>query len=484
MARRNPMLFVVVVTVLLVACYSPAAVARLLVGVDAEVASARYGSFKRQHGKTFGADAVEERRFNAFKQNMQTAVFLSAQNPNAHYDVSSKFADLTPQEFAQKYLNPDFYARRLKEHEQREHVYAGVRGGPLAADWREQGAVTPVKDQGGCGSCWAFSAIGNIEGQWVVGGHPLTALSEQMLVSCDTVDMGCNGGLMDQAYDWIIANHSGEVFTEESYPYTSGGGSTATCKTTGKVGATISGHLSLAQDEAAIAAWLAEHGPISIAVDASTWQLYFGGVVSNCFSQQLNHGVLLVGYNDNANPPYWIVKNSWGTSWGESGYIRLAKGSNQCMMKEYAVSATIAGSTPTNTPTTTHTPTSSAPAPSNTALVQMNCFVSGCSNLCTKTTYPTGTCLQRKTGGSAIITCTDTEVVEQIFNSADCSGKANTATMPVNQCMNSYAGYFQNVCTASAEVVNTGDAVPNLSKPHILRQPRTPRTDEAVALKK
>lgn len=475
MARRNPFLFAVVVAVLLVVCYSPAALARALLGVvDDDVASTRFGHFKKLHGKDFGADAAEGRRFTAFKDNMHTAVFLNAQNPHAHYNVASKFADLTPQEFAAQYLNADYYAKQLQAHKRRVRVGAGARETPLTSDWRDRGAVTPVKDQGNCGSCWAFSAIGNIEGQWAASGNPLTALSEQMLVSCDKVDGGCNGGIMDQAWDWIIANHSGEVYTEASYPYTSGGGSTAACQTNGKVGAKITGHVALAEDEDVIAAWLANNGPISIAVDASTWQLYFGGVVSNCFSQQLNHGVLLVGYNNEANPPYWIVKNSWGASWGEGGYIRLAKGTNQCMMKEYAVSSTIGGPTPSTSSTAAPPTTSSAPQPSSTVLVQMNCYVSGCQYLCTNTSYPTSKCVPRKTGGSAMITCTETEVLEQVYNSNDCSGTASEARMPVNKCLNGYSGYFQNVCTAGVHASHATSAAP-LLKPHVLGQPRVPR---------
>ncbi|CAM38321.1 cysteine peptidase A (CPA) [Leishmania braziliensis MHOM/BR/75/M2904] len=469
MARRNPLLFAMVATVLFALCYCSTVIARTLHGIDDEVASAHFMHFKKQHGKSFGEEAVEGHRFNAFKENMQTAVYLNAQNPHAHYDVSGKFAALTPQEFAKQYLNPDYYTRQLKAHKERAHVYEGVRGGLSAVDWREKGAVTEVKDQGLCGSCWAFSAIGNIEGQWALSGNTLVSLSEQMLVSCDTVDMGCNGGLMDQAWAWIIKNHSGAVYTEVSYPYTSGDGSTASCLSTGKVGARISGQVSLPQDEDAIEAWLEKNGPISIAVDATTWQLYFGGVVSNCFAYNLNHGVLLVGYNNSANPPYWIVKNSWGTSWGEHGYIRLAKGSNQCMMKDYAMSATVGGTTTSRAPTTTE-----APKPSETVLVQKKCLLNGCSRLCTSTTYPTGVCLRRRGGGSVMVTCQEEEVVELIFRSSSCSGNSQETRMPLNQCMPSYMGYFQNICASSVGAGSTSDPISDLSRPLLLGQPGVP----------
>ncbi|RNC47524.1 cruzipain precursor, partial [Trypanosoma cruzi] len=127
---------------------------------------------------------------------------------------------------------------------------------------------------------------------------------------------------------------------EDSYPYASGEGISPPCTTSGRtVGATITGHVELPQDEAQIAAWLAVNGPVAVAVDASSWMTYTGGVMTSCVSEQLDHGVLLVGYNDSAAVPYWIIKNSWTAQWGEDGYIRIAKGSNQCLVKEEASSA-------------------------------------------------------------------------------------------------------------------------------------------------
>ncbi|GET88036.1 cathepsin L-like protease [Leishmania tarentolae] len=350
MAHHSTFLCAIVVTILFVVCYGSALIAQTPHEVDNFIASGHYHRFKKRHGKPFGDDAAEGHRFDAFKKNMQTAYVLTAQNPHAYYDVSGKFSDLTPQEFAKLYLNPDYYARHLKNHKEHVRVHEGIRGGAMSVDWREKGAVTPVKDQGMCGSCWAFATIGSIEGQWATHGHPLTALSEQMLVSCDTVDKGCSGGLMDQAMAWIIENHSGDVFTETDYPYTSSSGTTLPCQNKGTIGARIKGYVSLEQNEDAIAEWVEKEGPVAVAVDASTWQLYLGGVVSNCFALSLNHGVLVVGFNKTATPPYWIVKNSWGTSWGENGYIRLAMKTNQCMLNQYAVSATV------DSPTTLHVP--------------------------------------------------------------------------------------------------------------------------------
>eukprot|EP00796_Vickermania_ingenoplastis_P012354 gene12355-8482_t len=244
---------------------------------------------------------------------------------------------------------------------------------PPAWDWREHGAVTRVKNQGRCGSCWAFSTIGNIEGQWALAGHPLTAFSEQYLTSCDTVDVGCEGGLMETALDYILVNNSGVVFTESSYPYASANGTAPACLAHGVKpfpGGRIDGRVFIQSNEDLIEAWLAAYGPLSIAVDATIWSFYVGGILPFCTPIQLNHGVLLVGYNNSAPVPYWIVKNSWGPSWGEQGYIRIKKGSNECLMKEYVVSAYTGDAAPTQPPTSRPTTTTTRrPRPTTTTTI-------------------------------------------------------------------------------------------------------------------
>lgn len=195
-------------------------------------------------------------------------------------------------------------------------------------DWVKAGAVTPAKDQGQCGSCWAFSTIANIEGQWKLAGNPLTSLSEQELVSCDKSDSGCSGGLMPSAFKLLKNSNSGKVYTESSYPYTSGRGSSGSCSKSGKkVGATISGSLAISGSEGQLATWCNKNGPVSIAVDAGSWQSYRSGILTNCGGKKLDHGVTIVGYESGS---YWKIKNSWGSSYGENGYIRVKRGVNCC----------------------------------------------------------------------------------------------------------------------------------------------------------
>lgn len=436
--------------------------------VDSGIADS-FAVFKRQFDKAYASEAEETHRMKVFAQNMRTMQALNAANHHAHF-APNKFADLTPEEFQKQYANgAEYYSKRAKEPKPNAAVSV-TKAAPLSHDWRDNNAVTPIKDQGSCGSCWAFSAIGAIEGVNAVSGSGLVALSEQQLVSCDNVDQACDGGLMDQAFDWLLQNTNGDVYTEASYPYTSGGGQTAPCNAEGaEVGATITGHVDLAGDEAKMSAWLAENGPISVAVDATTWQLYFGGVVSNCFASQLNHGVLVVGYDDSATPPYWIVKNSWGENWGEMGYIRLEKGTNQCMMSDYATSVTVAGGSPTSPrPTSTSTtprpgPTST-PAPGSMSFVQRSCYNSKCTLLCSNTTYPVGVCIPTNNGGSAVLECSTCEVLQKTYISSDCTGVATEATMPLGVCLQSYLGYFENICQQNVE---TAAVSPLTTKLHL-----------------
>eukprot|EP01061_Rhynchopus_euleeides_P007471 TRINITY_DN164_c0_g1_i8.p2 TRINITY_DN164_c0_g1~~TRINITY_DN164_c0_g1_i8.p2 ORF type:complete len:328 (+),score=137.94 TRINITY_DN164_c0_g1_i8:61-1044(+) len=287
-------------------------------------------SFKNDYGRQYTSLAEEERRYGIFTGNMlKAARFEKEQTKGATFGMNV-FSDLSAEEFKvyhslqvpQKASPPPMFTA-----DEEKAVQASV-------DWRSKGAVTHVKNQAQCGSCWAFSTTGGIEGQWQISGKTLTSLSEQELVSCDKVDAGCNGGLMDNAFKWLLSNHNGQIVTEASYPYTSGTGKVATCQSvTGKtVGATIKSYKDITHSEEDMKAFVSTHGPLSIAVDANKWQTYSSGILTNCCTIicRLDHGVLIVGYGDN----YWIVKNSWGSSWGESGYIRVAYGSNECGLNQ------------------------------------------------------------------------------------------------------------------------------------------------------
>jgi KDEL-tailed cysteine endopeptidase len=191
-----------------------------------------------------------------------------------------------------------------------------------AVDWRAAGGVTGVKDQGQCGSCWAFSTTGSIEGANFVVNNQLTSLSEQELIDCDRSgnDRGCNGGLMDYAYEWIISN--GGIDTEKDYPYTA---TDTVCDDTKEhtVAVAVGSFEDVPPNNEAALKKAATMQPVSIAIAASglPFQLYSHGVFNGSCSNQLDHGVLIVGYDTDAETgqEYWIVKNSWGAVWGEQG---------------------------------------------------------------------------------------------------------------------------------------------------------------------
>jgi len=293
-----------------------------------------FQQFQRIHQKIYLDDKETNKRFQIFKENLNRIEELNEQDDGTAVYGITHLADLSEEEFTQYYLNERLSSSKHIS-EAPKSLKDPLKVSPDAFDWRNESAVTDVKNQGQCGSCWAFSVTGNIEGIWKVKKGDLIPLSEQELVDCDKVDEGCNGGFMTVAFEQIIA--MGGLMTEDDYKYE--GKQHNQCQLDKqKVKVQINGYLNITSDENGMAEWLANNGPISIGLNANMMQFYFRGVAHPrrilCNPQGLNHGVLLVGYGveqkRSKSIPYWIIKNSWGPHWGEKGYYRLYRGDGTC----------------------------------------------------------------------------------------------------------------------------------------------------------
>ncbi|KAJ0443666.1 putative fruit bromelain [Helianthus annuus] len=275
------------------------------------------------HGRVYKDAAEKEMRFKIFKANVEhIEAFNSEKGKSYKLDVNA-FTDLTNEEF-----RASRNGFKVSSHPRTTSFrYENLTAVPSSMDWRQKGAVTPVKDQGQCGCCWAFSAVAATEGINQLSTGKLVSLSEQELVDCDTSgeDQGCNGGLMDEAFKFIIQNKG--ITSETNYPYE---GIDGTCSTTKESShaATITGYEDVpANSEEALLKAVAMQ-PVSVAIDASgqDFMSYKSGVFTGECGSQLDHGVTAVGYGtDDDGTKYWLVKNSWGTTWGEEGYIRMQR---------------------------------------------------------------------------------------------------------------------------------------------------------------
>ena len=246
---------------------------------------------------------------------------------NKRFTVSmNKFAAFTPSEYkALLGFKIDLSKRISHKTTRRSNAYS--------VDWRDRGVVNKIKDQAECGSCWAFSAIQAVESADAISTGTLQSFSEQNLVDCVTGCSGCSGGLMTEAYDYVLANQDGKFCLEDDYKYKAMDGTCQFDKYS-HVGS-ISKYVNVVEgDEDDLAAKLEQNGPVAVAIDASNWsfQLYSSGIYDepSCSSFSLDHAAGCVGFGSEDGTKYWIVRNSWGTSWGEQGYIRMIWKNNQC----------------------------------------------------------------------------------------------------------------------------------------------------------
>jgi len=330
----------------------------------------QFDEFKVTYKREYATPEEETERFLIFAQNMEKAARLTLEERTATYGMT-RFADLTEAEFKRDFLGYNgkwhkFSNETLPKYQKEctacarfpEFARFASRN-PDSLDWVELGAVTDVKDQGYCGSCWSFGTTGDVEGVWFLAGNDLTSLSEQQLVSCDYrtnvkdgLNLGCNGGLQESAFNYLINEAPYGLVSEETYPYakTTYAGSTGTCDeslvTEANVVAKISSWSqvsSSAREESDIYDALVNSGPVTIGLNAQNMQLYRSGVAnpSVCPASGVDHAVLIVGYGTDSGTDYWKIKNSWSDTWGEDGYYRIVAGSNACGLATDAVHSAV-----------------------------------------------------------------------------------------------------------------------------------------------
>ncbi|ESO85089.1 hypothetical protein LOTGIDRAFT_204652 [Lottia gigantea] len=306
------------------------AILGLAAALTQELLDEEWTQFKAAYGKTY-APKEEAMRRKIWNDNLN---YIQKHNLEADRNVHSfrvgmnAYGDMTSEEFV-SVMNG--YKQNDNQDKKGRTTFlppSNIGDLPTTVDWRTKGYVTDVKNQGQCGSCWAFSTTGSLEGQHFKKYGQLISMSEQNLVDCSKKqgNMGCGGGLMDQAFTYIKVNDG--IDTEASYPYTAQDG---TCHfTRANVAANDTGFVDIPSgNEDALKTAVATVGPISVAIDAShpSFQLYKSGVYYDffCSSKRLDHGVLAVGYGTDGSKDYWLVKNSWGASWGDKGYLKMSR---------------------------------------------------------------------------------------------------------------------------------------------------------------
>jgi len=312
------------VTVAAAACLAGVAVAQ-----EIPIKDQAWDDFKKKFNKKYESKEQEAKRRGVFESTMQYIEKSNANKENTFKLGLNQFSDLLVDEWSSAYfgMKPPTAAMYGNAPYLGRHEVANVTL-PASVDWSTKGAVTAIKNQGQCGSCWSFSATGAMEGAYEIANGKLISLSEQQLVDCGSSfgEQGCNGGLMDGAFGYAQKNG---MCTETDYPYDAKSGKCQASSCTKAWGPdTVSGYKDVSTDDKMALMSAVAQQPVSIAIEADkmVFQSYQSGVLTGMCGSKLDHGVLVVGYGTLDGEDYWKVKNSWGETWGMEGYVLLKRG--------------------------------------------------------------------------------------------------------------------------------------------------------------
>ncbi|XP_065885607.1 cathepsin O-like [Dysidea avara] len=299
---------------------------------DEQVQWNQFRDFMVKYQKSYRNDLREvTKRFEVFKVSLERQKQLNLLEGSAVFGVN-KFSDLTTEEFQARYLSGLQPSTLSIPKAQKVNLSVDL---PAKFDWREQDAVTGVKNQLKCGSCWAFSISEGLESCYAIHYNKLVSLSTQQFISCDrnAQSYGCQGGTLGGAVDWLIEGKI-IVVPDANYPFTSGDDTRPDCKANlPQKGVRLLNHTvkDYLDNEKGMAYDLNLVSPLSVTVNANIWQDYRGGIVRyHCTNTSIDHAVQVVGYDMTNDPPYWIVRNTWGPDWGVKGYIYIAMDKNLC----------------------------------------------------------------------------------------------------------------------------------------------------------
>lgn len=294
---------------------------------DPAAAAVDFDSFRKLFQRTYADNSEEFLRRQLYYQNStKRHAYLnsfSSTPQSAKYGINN-FSDLSQQEFRDLYLGASA---------DRAPRFSGLKteGLPAKFDWRDKGVVAAVQDQQACGSCWAFSVVGAVQSVHAISGSALAQLSVQQVLDCSFQNKGCSGGSPVRTLNWLQRTRE-KLVPKTEYPYKAENGICHFFSQShgGVAVKNFTAHDFSGQEEAMMG-HLVERGPLAAIVDAVSWQDYLGGIIQHhCSSQRSNHAVLVVGYNIMEEIPYWIVQNSWGTTWGNEGYVYIRIGGNVC----------------------------------------------------------------------------------------------------------------------------------------------------------